>query len=358
MIEIKTITNKNEWDKVISDHFPDFDDVYFRHNYFSLHHKHFDVEPEAVYWQDKNLKIFWTYLKRKLSKNEYFKYGESMDKTTPYGYGGPLVKILTSDNYGVARSLKEFFDYYCSYSSDNCIVSEFIRFHPISEMWKVWLDIINLTQINDVVTVDLTKGEESIWQGMKKSHRYSVRKSRKEGSAVSIIKKPTDSDIDTFIEIYSETMLRNKAGKKYYFSKEFLSDHFSMLDTILIQVEHRDQIIGMSMFMLGGKYMHYHLSGTVEDVRGLYPSNAIIWEAIRYGVENGYELLHLGGGRGRNDSLFDFKKGFSGITFPFYIGKLIFDHQKYEELIKSNPLIKRDVDFFPAYRYGLDEEIV
>ena len=74
--------------------------------------------------------------------------------------------------------------------------------------------------------------------------------------------------------------------------------------------------------------------------------------------ENNFKLLHLGGGRGKNDSLFEFKKGFSNDIIPFYIGKMIFDMKTYKSLRTMNSMSATSNNYFPAYRQGFDDKIV
>src|SRR5690606_33259686 len=98
-------------------------------------------------------------------------------------------------------------------------------------------------------------------------------------------------------------MDRNKASEKYYFSKEFIDDHFKLLKAILVQAEYDNNVIGSSMFIYGDEIIHYHLSGT-SNVKNVYPSHLIIFELIKWAKERNFKYLHLGGGRGTNDSLF------------------------------------------------------
>ncbi|HJH27991.1 MAG TPA: GNAT family N-acetyltransferase, partial [Methanophagales archaeon] len=128
--------------------------------------------------------------------------------------------------------------------------------------------------------------------------------------------------------------------------------------SILIEVKYNNRIIGTSMLILGGKIIHYHLSGAAYGLKSLYPSDLILWEAIKWAKENNFKLLHLGGGRAKNDSLFKFKKGFSNDIIPFYIGKKIFDIKAYQALLTMNPLSTTSNNYFPAYLLCLDEKIV
>lgn len=350
--------DKNEWNKILDEEFNDFNDVYYRYEYFELYAKHYNVELGAIFWEDKNIKIFWTHLIRDISKIEQFKDFEYYDLTTPYGYGGPLIIKKIEDKEKVSKSLKAFFEDYGNCALRNNYVCEFIRFYPIFGNWKFFNKIFNVEYLNDVVIIDLTKDLEEIWKNIKKGHRYNIKKSVEEGCIIEIISKPLISDIEDFVNLYYESMDKNKAPKKYYFPMESINDHFNLLNSVLIKVKYKKGIIGASMFIFWDKIIHYHLSGAAYGFKGLYSSDLILWEAIKWAKENGFKYLHLGGGRGKNDSLFEFKKGFSKEILPFYIGKKIFNMEAYQKLLTLNPTSIRPNDYFPAYRQGLDEKIV
>ena len=346
------------WNSLLKEEFSEYNDIYFGYGYFELYKRHYGVEPEAIFWEDQNIKIFWSHLIRDISKIEQFKDFKYYDLTTPYGYGGPLIITKTGNKEKINKSLRDFFEDYTNYALRNNYVCEFIRFYPIFENWKFFNTIFNVEYLNDVVIVDLAKDLEEIWKDVKKGHRYNIKKSVKEGCEIEIINKPSIGDIEDFINLYYEIMDKNKASKKYYFSIEFLNDHFNLLKSILIEVKYNNRIIGTSMFIFWDKIIHYYLSGAAYDSKSLYPSDLILLESIKWAKENNFKLLHLGGGRAKNDSLFEFKKGFSNDIIPFYIGKKIFDIKAYQALLTMNPLSTTSNNYFPAYRQGLDEKIV
>jgi hypothetical protein len=345
---MNTIKDRAEWNSLLKEEFSEYNDIYFRYEYFELYKRHYGVEPEGIFWEDGNVKIFWTHLIRDISKIEQFKDFKYYDLTTPYGYGGPLIITKTEDKEKVNKSLKKFFEDYTNYTLRNNYVCEFIRFHPVFENQRFFNEIFDVEYINDVVIVDLTKDLEEIWKDIKKGHRYNIKKSIREGCEIEIINKPSIGDIEDFINLYYETMDKNKASKKYYFSIEFINDHFNLLNAMLIEVKYKNEVIGASMFIYGDRIIHYHLSGAAYDSKSLYPSDLILLESIKWAKMNEFEYLHLGGGRGKNDSLFDFKKGFSNNVKIYYKGKAIYDIIKYNQLCQG---INIEESTFPKYRY-------
>jgi hypothetical protein len=70
-----------------------------------------------------------------------------------------------------------------------------------------------------------------------------------------------------------------------------------------------------------------------------------------WGSENGYKILHLGGGVGSNeDGLLAFKKSFYRKDLrTFHIGKKIFITDTYNELVQMRDK-NIESNFFPKYR--------
>lgn len=354
---MEILKDKESWTKLIRNHFQKLRDVYFEYDYLELFAKSYKVVPEAIFWEDENLKLFWVHLIRNISNIEIFKEYNYYDLITPYGYGGPLIINKCEDKEELKNSLRIFIEEYKKYALEKHYVCEFIRFHPILKNWERLEGLINIRYLNDTVALDLTQSYEEIWRNITKKTRYYIRKALKEFEDHQIVEHPSEKEIEDFSLLYNKTMVKNKAAKKYFFSTKFIADHYEF-DNLLIYCRNQDKIIGSSAILLKGNFiMHYHLSATNYDFPNP-PSRAVLWKAIEWAKENGYKWFHFGGGRGVNDSLFEFKKGFSTTILPFHISKLIFNFEVYDELNSLNPLSNENSDFFPLYRVGFDIEIV
>lgn len=319
---MQVITKKEEWNKLLEEDFSQFNDVYFRYEYLELWAKHYGGIPEAIFWEDKNIKIFWTHLVRIMCSIDIERdfNTEFLDLTTPYGYGGPLIVSKTEDKEEIKKSFNRFLK---EYGKRIAHKSELIRFHPVFKQWEYFqgATLFNLKHINDTVLIDLTPKLATIYKSVKKGHRYNINKSLERGTTVFSTIHPETIDIDNFISLYTKSMDRVVASKRYYFTTQFIMDHFKSLNALLVEAKVDDRVIGSSIFLLGDDIIHYHLSGSDYNYRNFYPSDLMLWVAIEFGKLNDFELMHLGGGVGKNDNLFKFKKGFSNTTLPFYIAK-------------------------------------
>jgi lipid II:glycine glycyltransferase (peptidoglycan interpeptide bridge formation enzyme) len=97
--------------------------------------------------------------------------------------------------------------------------------------------------------------------------------------------------------------------------------------------------------------VEYHLSGTAGNYRQLAPTKFMLEVAIQWAKARGNRVLHLGGGVGsRNDALFQFKAGFSGLRSWFETWRVICDDARYGKLTEDAGVSGASVDgFFPAY---------
>jgi lipid II:glycine glycyltransferase (peptidoglycan interpeptide bridge formation enzyme) len=283
---------------------------------------------------------------------------EYSDLTAPYGYSGPLIVWKNADNDDTIDSLLEFRKDYFTYARERNYVSEFIRFHPVFGTWRYFHMIFDIKHLNDTIVIDLTKNIEELNSQLSKNTRRYLRKSCKEFDSVTIVQDPSEEEFEMFLSLYEETMRLQNASGKYFFDGEFIRDHFRLLDSLFIYCRNPAGETGsIGLFFRGENILHYHLGATNYRFSSS-PLRTVIWEAVKWAKNNGCTQLHLGGGLSHNDSLFAFKKGFSERTLPFYIGKIIFDEEVYNNLVSMNPGAAAQEQFFPRYRVCTNTNIV
>ena len=149
-------------------------------------------------------------------------------------------------------------------------------------------------------------------------------------------------------------MDHDDAASYYYFDNAFfnsirhdLEGHYSLFTAYL-----DEKPIASSIMLYAGHFMNYHLSGQLFEYRKYAGTNMILHEAAKWGCSHGYEWLHLGGGLGAKPGpLYDFKKSFykKGEDKSFYIGRKIFDPDRYQYLVGLRNC-ELSEEFFPKYR--------
>lgn len=329
-------------------------DIYFEKKYGELSALLEDGNPEVVEYkyEDENGRIYKLFIKRLIETNidsdvEYY------DITTPYGYGGPIVEVLTDDKpetkESLLKSYNEDFEKYCK---ENNIVSEFVRFHPILENAKDFTNIYEVKDVQKTIAIWNNNGRPFDVE-FSSSARKRIRKNLREGMNFEVIKNP--DNLDTFKEIYYETMDRAEAKLNYYFKQEYFQyiiDNFQD-NIILVNIKNEEGIVIASAvcFLYKDLYLHIHLSGTRRDYIKQSPAYSLRFVISEWAYENGFQYAHGGGGTTSDpeDTLFLFKKQFSKQEpHQFSIGSKIFNEEIYNKLVEKTNT--KDTNFFPKYR--------
>jgi lipid II:glycine glycyltransferase (peptidoglycan interpeptide bridge formation enzyme) len=233
-------------------------------------------------------------------------------------------------------------------------ISEFIRFHPILENYKLReCNRMLLHKTFGVNFLEETSGNLEFW---KDSFKRGVKRAQKFGLSFEI-QALNKENLSNFIEIYKSTMQRNKAFNYYFFESEYwnlLLELSKKSECILANVLYKGKTISSAIFLIWrNTYIHYHLGGSIFEYLNMRPNNFLFWNIEKWAAENGFVIMHIGGGVDKDDGLEKFKEGISNTSFDFYIGRNILDERMYSVLntmaIRINDK-KFNRNFFPSYR--------
>ena len=267
-------------------------------------------------------------------------------------YGGPIITECNDKEKLLAQFEKNFTEY----CTENNIVSEFIRFHPIFENALDFKGIYDVVYSRHTVGTNLKDYDDPVQAEFSKSLRREIRKAEKNGVTVRTILEP--KDLSVFKKLYEETMDRNEADAYYYFPDSYYEYIIKYLGKSVLEIQliYENEIIASEMYFIEGDLMHAHLLGSSQKMLDLDAGALLEATAARWGHEHGYRYIHHGGGRtsAEDDSLYTYKKKYRKNTeFDFYVGKKIWDREKYDELVAKREgelNHKIDSDYFPKYR--------
>lgn len=342
MLLVYTLDQSEEWDKVVKS-FSEYD-VYWLSGYVKAFKIHGDGEPHLFYYEDNSCRGMNVVMKRDISKCDLFKgkipENTYFDFATPYGYGGWIIEGNASDN---------LFNEYESWASDNTIISEFVRFHPMIQNHLYSKNFYEIVQLGEVVHMDLHSVDD-IWNNIISKNRNMIRKAIK--NDIKIYNGRFPQIYKEFKAIYNATMDKDEADKYYYFTDEFYESILNDLpeNAQVFWADKDGIVIAASIMLATNGRMNYHLSGSLREYSSLAPTNLLLYKAAVWGAENGCKTFYLGGGVGSGeDSLFKFKRAFyKGDLNRFYIGKRIYDTERYNELVEMRE--PTDSGYFPKYR--------
>lgn len=340
----EVISNKKSWDEGYSLFKPVNIDVYFSYDYCKLHELDGKGRVEALFFNgDNGMILFYPFLIKEIKGYNFD--SRYYDIESVYGYGGPVVEGYNQSD------MDEFEINFEDYCNTNNIVAEFIRFHPVLSNQIYFERGMKIERNRDTVIVDLDGNLENRWNfSISSKNRNMIRKATKSGIEVLI-----SNDLKTFKKLYKETMTKLNAEDYYYFCDDYFTQLYKMdKNQVLLEAKLDGITIASAFFIFSDCYINYHLAGS--DIRYLKyaPNNLLLFEAIKYGIENKKKKLFLGGGTTSrpDDSLLKYKKSFSPLVAGFFIGKKIHNKILYDELISQWEFKnKKKAKLFLQYEY-------
>lgn len=342
-LSVFSLEQTEQWDAVVRS-FKKYD-VYWLSGYVKAFKLHGDGEPLLFFYDGGSTRGINVVMKRDVAEDKRFQgiigKGKYYDFSTPYGYGGWIIE---------GENTERLFKEYLNWIEKNEIISEFTRFHPIVKNHDICRIFYEVNKLGEVVHMDLSSPDH-IWNYMASKNRNMIRKAVKNG--IRIYNGRFPEIYKKFRIIYNNTMNRDCAEDYYYFGEQFYE---SLLEDLpqnaqVFWAEKDGKIIAISIMIGANSYLNYHLSGSLREFNSLAPSNLLLYQAALWGCANGYKTFYLGGGVGSGeDSLFKFKKAFyKGNLNHFFIGKRIYNQEKYSKLLS----LRTDIEnpgFFPVYR--------
>lgn len=346
MLRFYTLDNSQKWDNVVRS-FENYD-VFYLSSYvraFQLEDSK-NGEPVLFLYENGEDRAVNVVYKRDAADEPglsgKIEHGKYIDLITPYGYGGFMGNVTDWDNLN---------EEYLEFCIGSHFVCEFVRFGLFSEYSKHYDGKIETHSHNIVRNLRLSSDE--IWRDFKPKVRKNVNRARTYN--LEIIQDKNGEYLDDFLHIYYSTMKRADAEDRYYFSKKFYKVINQMEDNIIyFHVLYKGKIISSELVIYGAENAYSFLGGTEKEYFELRPNDFLKYQIIEWCRERGLKNFVLGGGYGKDDGIYQYKKNLApnGIV-DFYIGKKIFDNDVYNELVRIQSLGKEkdnDISFFPAYR--------
>jgi hypothetical protein len=287
-------------------------------------------------------------IESKFLNNTYY------DVISPYGYSGPLFNHQTPK-----ADITLFWDYTDKWYRNNKVVSEFIRF-GLNKNAIAYSG--SLTKSLSNVKGSLLENFEDQWKMFSSKVRNNYRKALNYNLKFKLFHKNeiTTDSIKVFNNIYTNTMIRNKADRFYYFSFTYFKHLIlSNLDDFSIAVSYYKSIpVSAELIIHNNKTIYAFLGGTNAEYFYCRPNDFLRVKIIEWAIEKGLDHYVLGGGLKEKDSLYKSKKSFfpKNEDVSFYTGRKIVNPTIYNQLCSfynpkyfyTNNDFKKS--FFPFYR--------
>jgi hypothetical protein len=156
--------------------------------------------------------------------------------------------------------------------------------------------------------------------------------------------------LDTWCALYSELIDRHEISGMGRFSRAAFEMQLAVPGLVAFRaIDDRAETVGMLLWYLQGAVGYYHLAAYSPRGYAEKASFALFWTSMER-FRGRLRWLSLGAGAGAtcdgSDGLTRFKKGWSPLVRPSYLGRHVVDPRRYAELCGNRP---RE-DYFPAYR--------
>jgi len=349
-IRIISLDSKDEWRDAVSG----LHDFYHLPFFHELAKDLDEGEPKLFVYEGGGYRISLPLLIRRIDTALDGSGGKPwFDATSVYGYAGPV-----PSHPDIPEMIKQdFHESLTKALTEKRVVSLFSRLHPFLNQDHLVAGLGTLVSQGHTVSIDLSIPEKSQVGLYRENHRRGLRKLRERGATCYV-----DEDfrhLDAFIKVYGETMRRVGATEDYIFPHLYFQKFVSTneTDVKLFVCEIGNEIACAGIFTKCGDIVQYHLGGTSESSLKFSPMKLVLDTARHWGYEHGAKILHLGGGVGtQDDSLLQFKKGFSNRLHTFNTWRWVLFQSVYDQLVaafkmkQSKPRPKQPADFFPLYR--------
>lgn len=340
LLTVIACQDRARWDQLIAE-FSNAD-IYFSHEYVMSALLLDKGEGLMFHFENPDGKIAYPVIKRTIENEKKL---ELYDITTPYGYGGPLI-ACTGDEEALLTAFRNELDAYCR---RHHIIAEFMRFHPLLNNQTGFEKAMEISHISNTVAIQLQDGD--MLSRLPGKNRNMIRKAIKNN--VIIQKIDVEDNLEEFILMYYDTMRRNGAARYYFFKEDYFRKTIELFgeDLHLFGAFLDGKMIAATLVLSRGKFIHYHLAGSLGDCRNVGANNLLLFKIAEWGEARGAEAFHLGGGySGQTDSLYSFKKSFSqDAPLEFHIGKRVHNAALYQMLCFEKD-IEDDNGYFPLYR--------
>jgi hypothetical protein len=326
---IKLVNKEKQWNEIYES-MPEFiGKIYYSFNYFEALRANNEGTPSAVYFKTENGFIFYPFLIKDVPNLLAQGYA---DIESPYGYGGPV--IIGCDYKDIRQYIQEYFNL----MREQRVIAEFVRFSPFLPINEALKETYELSLNRKTVCIELNDSFAEVIKGCTGARKRNYKR------ACRNLYLETNYEINQakniFKNLYTKNMNRLEADNYYYFSDNYFDKLLELpAENISLNIvcTYDRTPVAAGIFLKDSVSVHYHLGASDLTYKEMQPASFLILNTAKEAIGEGKKAFHLGGGVSKDcdDKLFRFKRGFSEQVLNFYIGKKIYDIDKYNLISKN-----------------------
>jgi hypothetical protein len=159
--------------------------------------------------------------------------------------------------------------------------------------------------------IGLGQGEEELFRGLKEANRRSIRKALREG--VSVTFDSSSGSLEVFYRLQCLTRRRHGLPPQpFRFFKKIHEHVLSKGQGIVALSLHQGRPVAAAMFFMFGTQAIFKFGASDPARQALRPSNALMWESLRWLRSQGCTNLNLGRTEPEHLGLLRFKRAWGG----------------------------------------------
>lgn len=329
--KILSLLVKQEWKDYLNKLPIKQQDIYYSPEYYSLYENFGDGKAQCFVLEKDGEIALYPYLINSINNLGYNLEQEYFDIQGSYGYNG-----VVSSSYS-PEFIDAFYQAFNEFCSSNNIVAEFTRFHPIIQNVNFSNRHLKTYFDRNTVIIDTSKPLESLWADLQKTTKKQIKRAYDRHNIKVKILTGNQFELDTFVNIYGESLKRVESSKYLYFNENYFEQLLRMPQTIQLVAYIDDKPISTITVLLGQNMLHGHLGGTLDEFITFSPFSLLYWEMIKIAKEHNLQFLHVGGGAtpDKEDKLLLYKEHFSDLKGDFNIGKQVHNEIIYDRIIQQ-----------------------
>lgn len=353
-MDILTTRDCDQWDEILEETFQY--DFYHTQAYHKIAEDRGEGEAHLFVYREAGYTIATPLLLRPLREISGLNVEcqNWLDATSVYGYAGPVA----SHPEMPGPVVKNFQAAFCESMRQKSVISVFSRLHPLIRQSHLLQGLGESAPTGKTVSIDLTLPPQEQARRIRKTHARQIRRLRERN--LVFVEDIEGKDLHEFADIYTDTMRRVDAVEYYHFNKSYfeaLQERMGPRLHLFFIFSDGQPVCG-ALFVLCDGILQWHLGGT-RDEHLHYAPNKLLVDCVRlWAGERGIKVMHLGGGvGGKEDSLFEFKVGFTDRKHDFSTWSWVSDPEAYAIACESKATWNRchglapvDNSFFPPYR--------
>lgn len=323
--------NHKEWSSIYKLLPEIYQDIYYTPEYYHLYEELGDGKASCFVFGDGEDVALYPFLINSVNKLGYDLDKDYYDIQGAYGYNG-VVTSTYDDQF-----IRVFYLAFEEYWKNENIIAEFTRFNPLFKNHQFSENNLQVIFDRKTIWLELTNSYNKIFANFQTTTRKQIKRATKRYNIEVKIFENDLNILDEFIKIYHDSMNRVQSTPYLYFNKLYFRLLIENTKNVCFMAYYENKPVATILAFCNSYYINGHLGGTLKDYMNMSPISLLYAEMIKYGQQKGCRYLNVGGGATVNhtDPLLKFKMNFSKTTADFFIGKKIYNHQIYNEVIRQ-----------------------